>query len=74
MRRKSNPPTIREAVRAAAESRGLTAAKLAEAAGSNPDGSPVISAEMVRLYLKGQSDLASRRLDALFRALGLRVG
>jgi hypothetical protein len=50
----------------------LTAGRLSKATVGN-DGKPAVSEEMLRLYLAGRSDLSSRRLDAVFRVLGLRV-
>lgn len=59
--------TIREAVRAAAESRGLTAYAVAKAT----DGA--VSDDMLKRYFADRSDLTSAKLDAVFRVLGLSV-
>jgi hypothetical protein len=66
--RKTDQPTIREAIRAKVSERGLTPSALAR---ELPDGA--VSRGMLDKYLRGDNDLSGRRLDVLLRALGLRI-
>lgn len=58
---------IRTAIREAAEREGLTAYAIAKSL----DGA--ITQDMIRLYFRGESDLASRRLALLAGAVGLEL-
>ena len=63
-RRKSD--TIRAAVQARVAELGLNAREVADRAGG-------VSHDQIWRYLRGDSDLTSGKLDAILRALGLRV-